>query len=136
MTYEELRKVHQDKINALPLKFAFSNQQFSEAMAEWGLTPDDTDKIYKFSSFGGIYLRSDAELIHQTFKSIDEEMENAMKGDEFCISAIEYELRNHEYGLTYDPDEALESLDLSLEDERTQRLFPIAEKRYLATVKD
>ena len=51
MKYIELRKQHQDKVDALPLKFAFSKEQFKSAMSELGLTESDTDKISWIGSF-------------------------------------------------------------------------------------
>lgn len=44
--YTELKAKHQAEVDAFPFGFAFNNKQFNEMMEKWGLTPDDTDKIY------------------------------------------------------------------------------------------
>ena len=48
--YTELKAKHQKEVDAFPFGFAFNQSQFNEMMAKWGLTPNDTDKIY---SIGG-----------------------------------------------------------------------------------
>lgn len=132
MTYEELRANIQTRINELPIKFAFSNQQFKEAMRELGLAPTDTDKVRSIGSIGGFCLASDVEMIKRTFRETAEEMQRALDNDdEFCIDAIRYELANHEFCYTYDPDDTMEALGLSLKDSRIKRLYRIAKKLYL-----
>lgn len=129
MKYVELRKQHQDKVDALPLKFAFSKEQFKSAMSELGLTEKDTDKI-SWIGLGGFCLKTDKEAVDRVFDETYDEMNKAMRDDEFCIDAIEYEMKNHEYALTYDMDEVLESLGLNGNNERVQKLFSKAEQRY------
>lgn len=129
MKYVELRKQHQDKVDALPLKFAFSREQFKSAMSELGFTENDTDKI-SWIGLGGFCLKTDKEAVDRVFDETYDEMNKAMRDDEFCIDAIEYEMGNHEYALTYDMDEVLESLGLNGNNERIQKLFLKAEQRY------
>lgn len=130
MLYAELRQKHQERIDALPLGFAFSDKQFKEVMAEWGLAENDTDKLFALPYGGGFYQRKDAELVRKTFEETHDEMERAMQDDDFCTSAILYELKNYEYGYTGEVEDALTALHLSLEDERTKRLLEIAKKQY------
>ena len=118
--YRELRDRHQKEINDLPLEFAFSDKQFANGMANLGLTPDDTDKIYSLSGTGGFYRRSDAELIRETFYRLAEESQAAVDadttGDGYIYQMFCYELANHEYGYTRDITSTLEALDLTMED--------------------
>jgi len=130
-TYSELRRENQAKIDALPIKWAFSDEQFERAMAELGLTVADTDKVCTIGFCGGFCRKDDAERIRQTFAETEQALEKALEDDEFCTDAIEFELANHEYLYTYDPDEALGALGLDREDERVRRLFRIAAKRYI-----
>lgn len=130
MKYLEMKNKHQDRINALPLQFAFNKQQFEEGMRNLGLSPDETDKVCSIPA-GGFILKTDRELVLTAFKETNEEMSDALANDDdFCIEALIYEMGNHEYGYTMDPDDTLESLGLSLEDERTNRLFKIAQQQY------
>jgi len=97
MTYKEYKQKSQEEFNALPIFWAFSNEQFKEAMEKRGLTEKDTDKIYKLSGIsGGFYLRSDAPIIHEYFDREDN-LRELMKDHEFAVSAFLYELGNHEY---------------------------------------
>lgn len=130
MNYLELKQLHQKRINSLPIKFAFSDEQFVEAMAELGLKLDETDQV-RLVFRNGFCHKDSVRLIIDTFNETGAEMEKAMQDDEFCIDAIKYELANHEYCYSHEPDEALEALGLSLEDKRTVRLFKIAKERYI-----
>ena len=125
--YEEMHTRHQASVNALPLKFAFSNEQFERAMAELGLKPTDTDKIYKLGVGGGFYRRTDAELVRKTFEDNSKELEAAIAADKtgtgFIYEMFLYELRNHEYGYTGDTEDALDALGYTYEDlEKDKRL--------------
>lgn len=103
MTYKEFVDKRQSELNALPIFFAFSNEQFKTAMEERGLTVNDTDKIYKFGDIGGFYLRSDADKIREYFSRPDE-LKELMKDIKFAEDAFEYEMANYEYAINYQGD--------------------------------
>lgn len=128
--YVELRRELQDKVNLLPIKYAFSKSQFREAMSELGLTENDTDKIIGVGG-GGFALKTEIENIRSVFNEVTTRLEEALKDDAFCIEAIEEELANHEYCITHDPSDALADLGLSAKDERVKRLFKIARQNYI-----
>lgn len=126
--YAEMNHRHQAAVNALPLKFAFSDEQFERAMAELGLKPTDTDKIYKLGVGGGFYRKTDAELVRKTFEDNSKELEDAIAADKtgkgFVYEMFLYELRNHEYGYTGDTEDTLESLGYTTDDlEKDERLY-------------
>lgn len=118
--YAEMKARHQERVNALPLKFAFSMEQFRKAMGELGLTENDTDKIYKMSGTGGFYRREDSQLIFNTLEEnrieLDAAISNDLDGSGFIKDMFRYELANHEYCITYDLEPTLDALGLS-EDE-------------------
>lgn len=118
--YQEMKSRHQKRVNALPVKFAFSMDQFRKAMAELGLTENDTDKIYKMGNTGGFYLRTDSKLIFDTFEQNEAEMKAAIAADTdgtgFIKDMFLYELANHEYCITRDLEPALDALGLSVEE--------------------
>lgn len=125
--YAEMNSRHQAAVNALPLKFAFSNEQFERAMAELGLKPTDTDKIYKLGIGGGFYRKTDAELVRKTFEDNSKELETAIAEDKtgkgFIYEMFLYELRNHEYGYTGSTEDTLECLGYTADDlEKDRRL--------------
>lgn len=97
MTYEEWKNTKQKEFDALPIFFAFNDQQFKEAMEEHGLTENDTDKIYKLG-YGGFYLRTDAQKIRDFILKPDE-LPELMKDPEFAVGAFLYEMQNHEYAI-------------------------------------
>lgn len=117
--YAELRQRQQEEFNALPLGFAFGQKQFDEMMRGWGLDPEkDTDKIYSIGA-GGYVQKKDAELLHETHKRLDEEMEAAIAADEtgegFIYEMFLYELDNHEFGYTMDTEDTLDALGYTAE---------------------
>ena len=118
--YQEMKNRHQKRVNALPVKFAFSREQFRKGMAELGLTENDTDKIYKMGNTGGFYLRTDSRLIYDTFRQNVAEMKAAIAADTdgsgFIKDMFGYELANHEYCITYDLEPTLDALGLSVDE--------------------
>ena len=137
--YAALQKIQQDRVNALPIKFAFNDRQFEIAMRELGLTVEDTDKIYKLGSTGGYYRRTDAELIRSTFalaaKEMKETIDSDLDGTGFIQDMFLYELANHEYCITYDLEPTLAALGLTEEevanDPRLLNGLKLAKKKYL-----
>lgn len=118
--YAKLKAKQQERVNALPIKFAFSNQQFEKAMQELGLTVDDTDKIYKLGGTGGFYRREDSALIFGTFEQNEREMQVAIAADPdgsgFVKDMFLYELDNHEYSYTGDLEDTLNALGYTEEE--------------------
>jgi len=117
--YAELKQRQQKEFDALPLGFAFGSKQFREMMEEWGLDPEkDIDKIYSIGA-GGYIQKKDAELLHETYNRLDEEMEEAIAadttGEGFIYEMFLYELDNHEYGYTRDTEDTLDALGYTAE---------------------
>lgn len=134
--YLDMKARHEKEINAFPFGFAFSNEQFKEMMEKWGLTENDTDKILSIG-MGGFIRKSDKEAMHDLFKRHKEEKEKGYENDQFLQEAIEYELGNHEYIITYEPEPTLSALGYSidiLQDERFNRIFNKAKKNYLKSM--
>lgn len=131
--YVEMKERHQKMVDSLPLKFAFSDEQFEKAMQELGLTKDDTDKIVGIGA-GGFCLPETAEKLVEYYKQFDKEEQKAFKNDEFLQSAFEYELANHEYIITYDLFDTLRALNITEEEyqknERYQDIMKKAIKNY------
>lgn len=136
MTYDELRRANQARINALPIKFAFSDEQFDRAMKEICLFPDQVDQIRGIGFGGGFCHVKDYDRIMRAFDEVGAAMTKAMEDDEFFIQAVASELANHEYIITWDPTDALGALDIKLDNERSIRLFSEGRKRYLEKAKE
>ena len=118
-TYAELKNRHQERVNTLPLMFAFSDKQFEEAMKKAGLSVNDTDKITSIGA-GGFIRKADAKLVHDTFEQNDQEMRNAIAADKdgtgFIRDMFYYELANHEYCINYDLEPTLDALGMTEDD--------------------
>ena len=118
--YQVLRDRQQKEVNALPIRFAFNQEQFREIMKEWGLRPKmDLDKIARIP-FGGFIQKKDAPLMHDTFARHHREFQAAVDADStgegFIKDMFLYELENHEFSYTGTAEDALDSLGLSYDD--------------------
>jgi hypothetical protein len=102
-------------------------------MANWGLTPEDTDKIYSIGG-GGYIRKSDSKAMNEMFDRHEREVAaaRAENKDDYLYHMFNYELANHEYGYTYDVTDTLDALGLTMEeieaDERMLEAFKRAIK--------
>ena len=121
--YNNLKQRHQKEFNEFPMFYAFSNEQFNEGMKKIGLDPSETNLVYK-TSIGGFYRKTDSHRLKKIIDNHIKEMAEAMEDDDFAYEAINYELGNHEYCITYDTSDALEALGLDPEnlDERLKHI--------------
>lgn len=115
MKYQELKSKHQAEVDAFPFGFAFSEKQFNEMMSKWGLTPDDTDKIYSIGG-GGYVRKSDADAMKKMFERHEAEHKAAMQDDEYLFTMFNYELANHEYSYTGHISDTLDALGLTVKE--------------------
>lgn len=112
--YTEMKNRHQKEFNNFPMQFAFNKQQFEEGMKNLGITPEQTDKIYKLSGTGGFYLKSDSEKLHRLLEKNNKELQDAIDndktGENFIFDMFNYELANHEYCYTRSTESTLDAL--------------------------
>lgn len=125
--YAEMKKRHQEEVNALPIYWAFTEERFDEVLKELGLTKNDTDKLRRAPG-GGFCLASDAKMIADTLIRHHEEREAAIgadkTGDGFIKDMFLSELRNHEYTYTCEVEETVESCGFTIEQvENDKRLL-------------
>lgn len=139
MEYLELKEKHQEETEKLPIYWAFGKKQYEELKSKLGLKSDDEVKEKCFGIFGGLAFKKDKDNIINTLKRHNEELKESLKDDDFLQSAIEYELSNHEYVITYDKEETLNALGITyddfIKDDRLQRVFKIASDNYLESMK-
>lgn len=119
MKYSELRQKQQKEVDEFPFGFAFNNEQFKEMMEKFGLTENDTDKIYSIGA-GGYIRKSDADSMHKMFTRHEQERKQAIENDKdgtnYIYEMFRYELDNHEYCITYDLEPTLRALGLTEEE--------------------
>lgn len=130
--YTELKAKHQAEVNAFPFGFAFNTKQFEEMMTKWGLTPNDTDKIYSIGG-GGYVRKSDAEAMDKMFERHALERKMTRKyGDEYLFEMFNDELANHEYRITHDLTDTLDALGLTIDEINADPKMADALKRAIA----
>lgn len=113
--YKELKLKHQKEVDAFPFGFAFSDKQFAEMMAKWGLAKDDTDKIYSIGG-GGYILKTDSKAMDEMFARHRAELKEFRKQPDNLYQMFVYEMFNHEYAISYDDEEVLDACGITLEE--------------------
>ena len=132
MDYREFKERKQKEFNTLPLMFAFSNEQFEEGKKK--LCVKDDKELVSIGG-GGFIKKVDAHLLDEMINRHNKEYEELMQNDEFVYSAFYYELGNHEFCITLDPEDTLEALCLTVEEmrdnPRLMKIFLEAKRDYL-----
>ena len=143
MTYAELKKKHQDEVNAFPLGFAFGDKQFEEMMSKWGLDAKKDEDLKKIAylGVGGTYIRrSDIPAWNEMSERHLKELEEFRKDEKNFIDALVYQLHNHEYGYSRSWDDveySLEALGIDPKDlEKDEELSRKVQKAIKQCVKE
>lgn len=132
MNYQQYQKISAERINNLPMFFAFSDAQFAEGMAKIGLAKEDTKQIFSLGG-GGYIKKTDSHLLEKALEENEIDRKSVIADDKELLNAIVYELGNHEYCITGDPEPTCSALGISLDDERIARIFQEAKKLYWST---
>ena len=131
-TYLELKGKHERLLNDFPIGFAFNNKQFEEAKIKLGVK--NNDELLSLSN-GGFIRKSDSKAFDILFDGYNKETEEALKNDEYLYQGFLYELGNHEYCITYDPESTFDCFGLTAEevnsDKRLLTIFNKARNDYL-----
>lgn len=135
--YEKLKDKQQKEFDAFPMRFAFDDKQFEEGMKELGLSVKDTDKIVSIG-YGGFIRKSDIKAFNEMNKrhrvEEKEAMDKDLTGEGYIKDMFDFELANHEYGYTYELDDTLDALGLTIEeinnDERLKHGLKLALDEY------
>lgn len=136
--YAELKNKIQKEFDEFPFGFAFSNEQFERMKQELGVKEDS--ELISIGA-GGFIRKTDEkaldELINGKEKRIKDAINQDATGEGFIKDMFLYELANHEYCITYELDDTLYALDITLEEiEKDPRLklgLQLAKNEYLAS---
>ena len=135
--YTELKDKHSKMVNEFPMAFAFSDKQFEEAKDKLGVKSND--ELLSIPS-GGMIRKTDREAYTSLFRTINQEDNEAEKDDEYLYQGFLYELGNHEYCYTGDPEQTLDCFGLTIDevnsDERLKRIFKKARDKYYILSED
>lgn len=133
MKYRELMDRHQKEFEAFPAFYAFNKEQFVEGKRKLGVVEDS--ELYRGYA-GMFYRKKDAETLRAMMRRFDEEKQEAFKDDKFFYDAVYSELANHEYCITYEDEETLDALGITMEelekDQRMGKIYCKARQDYLA----
>ena len=118
-TYTELKTRQAKELNDFEgIFFAFNQEQFKEGLEK---VKADVKEIYSLGAGG--YIRKDkSKAFNDMFKRHNKEKAQRRKEEKFILDSLVYELRNHEYCITYNPQDALDALGLVKEDIDTSLL--------------
>lgn len=120
--YEQLRKQQQEEFDAFPIHFAFGQEQIDRKIEELKLSKDPKKRAEQIAPIGagGFVLKKDflafAEMCKRHSRQRIEAMAEGEKGGTYLYDMFRTELLNHEYGLTVDVSDTLESLGLTEKD--------------------
>lgn len=103
MTYQEYKDRRQQEYNALPVFYAFSNEQFEKCMKEHGVEKPYKGKVYRLGNTGGFYLKENADVIRHFFNR-PSELPELMKDPAWAEDAFYEEMCNHEYAINWQAD--------------------------------
>lgn len=109
MTYKEYRNLKQKEINELPLLFAFSGEQVGKILKENNYKEDD---LFGVPFIPGCLVHKDNVEQVKDYFSKESDLKERLKDKEFFKEALEYELRNHEFGYTWDFTDTFEALNI------------------------
>lgn len=130
MMYREFKEMKQKEFNALPTMFAFSKKQLEEQMEKLG-----TNKSEIVNLGYGMFMREKDLYLLDAFEGKYEAMEKElMKNDDYLLDAFLYELRNHEYIVTYEVEDALDVFGLTVEDVKNDKRMLIAINKAIAII--
>lgn len=120
--YEQLRQKQQEEFDAFPIHFAFGQEQIDRKIKELKLSKDPKKRAEQIVPIGagGFVLKKDfpafAEMCKRHSRQRIEAMAEGEKGGTYLYDMFRTELVNHEYGLTVDVSDTLESLGLTEKD--------------------
>ncbi len=116
--YRELQAAQEKERNAFPFMFAFDQKQFDDGMKGLGLDPKDMDKIISIG-YGGYIRKTDKGALLSMRVKHNKEIKDAIAADKdgtgYIFDMFEYELANHEYCITWDFDDTLDALGLTMD---------------------
>lgn len=133
--YTDLKSKHQSEVNAFPFGFSFNKEQYDEMMAKWGLKSTDRSQII-YMDRGCFVRKSDYEAMKEMFDRHETERKVAMQDDEYLFQMFNYELANHEYCYTYELDDTLDALGLTIDEINADPRMADALKRAIAAQED
>ena len=115
--YVNLVRKQEKEFNNFPMFFAYNEKQYKEGKKTLGVIDD---KDICSIEYGG-YIRtidrqSFSDMLERHNKEFKQSIENDKTGEGFIYDMFLYELENHEYFITYELDDTLDALNLTIDE--------------------
>lgn len=129
--YKEFKETQWDQLNDFAKEnmfFAFSNEQFEEWLQKLNTTKENIIQLYNWWFIKKESLKDYNDLI----KKLDDDLAIFLIDEENLLQAFVYELRNHEFDITWNHDNSLRALNLKYEalTDRQKELLQQAKKYF------
>lgn len=112
-SHQQMKQRHSQEIsNQKGLFWAFSKDQLNEGLLK---TNSKIDEVVSIGA-GGIIRKDEIGNFKALLKRHELERKELKKNVEELYKALVYELNNHEYCITYNPQDALDALGLTKEE--------------------
>lgn len=98
MRYTEFKDMLENKVNDLPMFYAFSNEQLDNALVDMGLSLKDMkgNEIARLG-YGAYCLKRDLDSILSELDAVDDAKREFIDDYEHAYDAFMHEMGNHEY---------------------------------------
>jgi hypothetical protein len=108
ITYREMEEKCQERINALEIRFAFSDAQLAEGLKELGITLEEAYPIFG----GGFMRKSDIPLYREALRLNRKDVEDYISDPKRLANAFYQEAANHEFCYSGNVEEVWEAVGL------------------------
>ena len=115
--YVNLIRRQEKEFNDFPMFFAYNEKQYKEGKQTLGVI---NDKEICSIEYGGYIRKKDLQTFNNMLEKheieLKQSIENDKTGEGFIYDMFLYELENHEYFITYEIDDTLDALNLTIDD--------------------
>ena len=121
-SYGEMKDAHQKDVNDFPMVFMFgkkSDEELKRILAKINAT--SLDECISVYGAGDVMNKADLPKWNELCKVHGEERKRFVENN--LVQAILYEMENHEYSYTRDPEDTLMALGRTYEDLENDPLF-------------
>ena len=123
-SYGEMKDAHQKDVNEFPMIFLFGRKSDDELKKELSkISATSLEECVSLYGAGDVMNKADVPKWSELCKFHDAEIKNFEKKESNLVERILYEMNNHEYGYTMDPEDTLNALGKTFEDLENDQLF-------------
>jgi len=112
MNYSEFRDLRRKRLDAFPMGWAFSGEQFEQMKVKLGVS--ENSELLSIGA-GGYVRKVDKQAFLDMNKKLDDEEKEYMADHEQFRQAVRSELANHEWQIAGDDETVLEALGFTYE---------------------